>query len=151
MYSKANPGTGQLTARQKRVFAIAAGVVVLLLGGLGIWGAVAHDSYTGSGHGCVNLTVPSSTGGSTLHYCGSAARSFCRQAYRSQDPISLRARPQCVLAGLGPAVGVSGPSPSRSGLQVQDDRDGTVVDQGDLHVGAEDAGLHPGPEVLEGV
>ncbi len=148
MYGKANPGAGQLTTRQKRVFAIAGVLVVLLLGGLGIWGAVAHDSYTGSGHGCVNLTVPSSTGGSTLHYCGSAARSFCQQAYRSQDPISLRARPQCVLAGLGPAAGVSGPSPSRSGLQVQDDRDGAVVDQGDLHVGAEDAGLHPGTEVL---
>src|SRR3984885_16099946 len=138
MYSKANPGTGQLTARQKRVFAIAAGVVVLLLGGLGIWGAVAHDSYTGSGHGCVNRTVPSSTGGSTLHYCGSAARSFCQQAFRSQDPISLRARPQCVLAGLGSAAS-PGASPGQSGLQVEDDRDGAVVDQGDFHVGTEDA------------
>ena len=117
MYGKANPGAGQLTARQKRVFGIAGALVVLVLGGLGVWGAVAHDSYTGSGHGCVNLTVPSSTGGSTLHYCGSEARSFCQQAYRSQDPISLRARPQCVLAGLGPAAGASGASPSRSGLQ----------------------------------
>jgi hypothetical protein len=113
MYGKANPGAGQLTARQKRVFAIAGGLVILLLGGLGVWGAVAHDSYAGSGHGCVNLTVPSSTGGSTLHYCGSAARSFCQQAFRSQNPISLRARPQCVLAGLEPAADAS---PSRPGL-----------------------------------
>jgi len=112
MYTKANPGAGQLTTRQKRVFAIAGALVVLVLGGLGIWGAVAHDSYTGSAHGCVNLTVPSSTGGSTLHYCGSEAQSFCRQAFRSQDPISLRARPQCVLAGLKPTAG---PSPGRSG------------------------------------
>jgi hypothetical protein len=147
MYSKANPGAGKLSAQQKRIFAIAGALVILLLGGLGIWGAVAHDSYTGSGHGCVNLTVPSSTGGSTLHYCGSEAQSFCQRAFRSQDPISLRARPQCVLAGLGPTPGAS---PDRSGLQVEDDRDRAVVDQGDLHVGAEDAGLHPGTEVLQG-
>jgi L-asparaginase II len=94
--------------------------------------------------------VPSSTGGSTLHYCGSAARSFCQQAFRSQDPISLRARPQCVLAGLGPAAS-SGASPGQSGLQVEDDRDGAVVDQGDFHVGTEDAGLHPGTEGLQGL
>ena len=107
MYGKANPGAGQLSTRQKRVFAIAGGLVILVLGGLGAWGAVAHDSYAGSGHGCVNLTVPSSTGGSTLHYCGSAARSFCQQAFRSQDPISLRARPGRRAAGrcrgTGPA------------------------------------------------
>jgi len=147
MYSKANPGGGQLTARQKRVFAIAGALVVLVLGGLGVWGAVAHDSYAGSGHGCVNLTVPSSTGGSTLHYCGSQARSFCQQAFRSQDPASQRARPQCVLAGLEPAGGASAATPSSSGLQVQDDRDRAVVDQGNLHVGTEDACLHAGSEV----
>ena len=103
MYGKANPGAGQLTARQKRVFAIVAGVVVLLLGGLGIWGAVAHDSYTGSGHGCVNLTVPSSTGGGTLRYCGSRATSFCRAAFANSDQVSLLGRPQCDLAGLSKA------------------------------------------------
>jgi hypothetical protein len=102
MYGKANPGAGQLSTRQKRVFAIAGGLVILVLGGLGAWGAVAHDSYAGSGHGCVNLTVPSSTGGSTLHYCGSQAKAFCQTAFQGTDQVSLRARPQCVLAGLGP-------------------------------------------------
>ncbi|MGH3189096.1 MAG: hypothetical protein ACRDPY_06145 [Streptosporangiaceae bacterium] len=42
MYGKANPGAGQLTARQKRVFATAGLLVILLvillLGGLGVWG-----------------------------------------------------------------------------------------------------------------
>jgi hypothetical protein len=104
MYAKTNLGGGRLTARQKRVFAIIGALVVLALGGLGVWGALAPDSYSGSSHGCVNVTVPSSTGGSTLHYCGAAARDFCRQAFRASDAVSLRGRPQCVLAGLGPAA-----------------------------------------------
>ena len=66
MYSKTNPGTGRLSARRKRVFAIAGVLVVLGLGGLGLWGALGSDSYSGSGHGCVNVTVPNSTGGVVL-------------------------------------------------------------------------------------
>ena len=49
-------------------------------------------------------TDPAQTGGATLHYCGDAARSFCQTSFRSQDEISLRARPQCVLAGLAPSA-----------------------------------------------
>jgi len=109
MYARTNPGAGRLTARRRRVLAIVGAGVVVVLGGLGVWGALAPDTYGGSGHGCVNVTLASSTGGATLHYCGSAARSFCQTAFRSADQISLRARPQCVLAGLRP-----GASPSAS-------------------------------------
>jgi hypothetical protein len=104
MYAKANPGAGRLSSGQKRVFAIVGVLFIMVLGGLGAWGALAHDTYGSSAHGCVNVTVPSSTGGATLHYCGAPARSFCQAAFRSKDQISLRARPQCVLAGLGPAA-----------------------------------------------
>ena len=107
MYSKTNPGAGRLPRRQKRVFAVVGVVIVLLLAGLATWGALASDSYSSSGHGCVNLTVASSTGGTTLHYCGAAARSFCQTSFRSQDKISLQARPQCVLAGLAPSASAS--------------------------------------------
>jgi hypothetical protein len=103
MYAKTNPSAGHLSPRQKRVFAIVGVLIVLILAGLGTWSALGSDSYSSSGHGCVDVTVPSSTGGATLHYCGSAARSFCQESFRSQDQISLRARPQCVLAGLAPA------------------------------------------------
>jgi hypothetical protein len=82
-------------------------MVILVLGGLAAWGAVAHDSYGPSANGCVNVTVPNSTGGSVLHHCGAAARSFCQAAFRSQDQVWLRARPQCVLAGLGPSASAS--------------------------------------------
>jgi hypothetical protein len=110
MYAKTNPGTGRLSARQKRVFAIVGALVVLAVVGSSLWAAFGSDKYSGSGHGCVNVTVPNSTGGATLHYCGDAARSFCRTSFRSQDQISLRARPQCVLAGLAPSA-----SPSAAG------------------------------------
>jgi hypothetical protein len=99
MYAKTNPGAGRLPRRQKRVFAVVGVVVVLLLAGLATWGALASDSYSSSGHGCVNVTVPS--------YCGAAARSFCQTSFRSQDQISLRARPQCVQAGLKPSASAS--------------------------------------------
>ena len=112
MYAKTNPSAGGLAPQQKRAFAIIGVLIVLVLAGLGIWSALAPDSYSSSGHGCVNVTVPSSTGGATLHYCGSEARSFCQESFRSQDQISLRARPQCALAGLAPS---SGPSASASG------------------------------------
>jgi hypothetical protein len=109
VYAKTNPRAGRLTTRQKRVFAIVGTLVILVLGGLGVWGALAPDSYSASGHGCVNVTVPSSTGGATLHYCGAQARTFCRQAFRASDAVSLRGRPQCVLAGLGPQGPSAGP------------------------------------------
>ncbi len=107
MYAKTNPGTGRLSSRQKRVFAVVGVLIVALLAGLGTWAALASDSYSSSGHGCVNVTVASSTGGTTLHYCGAAARSFCQTSFRSQDKISLEARPQCVLAGLAPSASAS--------------------------------------------
>ena len=107
MYAKTNPGTGRLSARQKRVFAVVSVLAVLVIAGVSAWVALASDSYSSSGHGCVNVTVASSTGGSTLHYCGAAARSFCQTSFRSEDQISLRARPQCVLAGLAPSASTS--------------------------------------------
>jgi hypothetical protein len=107
MYAKTNPGTGRLSARQKRVFAVVGVLAVLVIAGVSAWVALASDSYSSSGHGCVNVTVASSTGGSTLHYCGAAARSVCQTSFRSEDQISLRARPQCVLAGLAPSASAS--------------------------------------------
>ena len=104
MYAKTNPRAVSISPRQKRIFAVAAVVVVVLFGGLAAWGAMAHDTYGTSGHGCVSVTVPNSTGGAVLHYCGSQARTFCQASFRSADQVSLRARPQCELAGLGPST-----------------------------------------------
>jgi hypothetical protein len=107
MYAKTNPRAVRVSPRQKRIFTVAAVVVVVLFGGLAAWGATAHDTYGTSEHGCVSVTVPNSTGGAVLHYCGSQARTFCHASFRSGDQVSLRARPQCVLAGLSPSAGPS--------------------------------------------
>jgi hypothetical protein len=105
MYAKTMPRAGGLTARRKRVFGIAAVLVVVLFGGLAAWGAMAHDTYGTSAHGCVSVTVPNSTGGAVLHHCGPRARAFCSASFVNNDQISLLARPQCRLAGLGPLRG----------------------------------------------
>jgi hypothetical protein len=110
MYSKTNPRAGSLTTRQKRVFAIIVSAFILLLCGFGVWGAFSHDKYGASANGCVNVNVPSSTGGSTLHYCGAQARSFCQTAFTSNDQISKRARPQCLLAGIKPSTSATASS-----------------------------------------
>jgi hypothetical protein len=110
MYSKTMPRAGRLSTRQKRVFAAIGVLVVVLLGGLGLWGALSSDGYGASGHGCVNVTIASSTGGATLHYCGAKARSFCQQSYQNSDEISRKARPQCALAGISPSPGTSAAS-----------------------------------------
>jgi hypothetical protein len=106
MYGKTNLGAGTLSARRKRGLTIAAVVVVLCLAGLGVWAAVAPDTYAGSAPGCVNFTVPSSTGGATIHYCGARARTFCQSEFAAPrtDPIAERARPACRQAGIQPGA-----------------------------------------------
>ncbi len=97
-----NPRGEALTPRQKRVFAIVGGLVVVLVACLGAWAALGPDSYGRSSHGCVNVVAPSSTGGAVLHQCGDAARAMCRDAFAHHSKLDLLTRPQCRLAGLGP-------------------------------------------------
>lgn len=106
MYSKTRLGSDQidgalsLTPRGKLIVylivaaAVAAGVAA------GVWSAVSRDGYATSANGCVSVTVPSTTGGGTIHYCGARAVTFCRGAFARADGVSLAARAQCDLAGL---------------------------------------------------
>lgn len=106
MYSKTRLGTDQiegalsLTPRGKRIVYLIVAVVVAAGVAVGVWSAVSHDGYATSANGCVSVTVPSTTGGGIIHYCGTQAVSFCRGAFAHADAISLAARPQCDLAGL---------------------------------------------------
>jgi hypothetical protein len=92
-----------LTPRQKRVFLVVCVVLVVLLGGAVTWAATRSGSYGRSGHGCVNVVVPSSTGGGIVHECGAAARALCNSAFTEHTRLAAYARPQCRLAGLGPS------------------------------------------------
>ena len=106
MYSKTRLGSDQiegalsLTPRGKRIVYLIVAVVVAAGVAIGVWTSVSHDDYATSANGCVSLTVASSTGAGSLHYCGAQARAFCRESFAKSDPVSLAARPQCDLAGL---------------------------------------------------
>lgn len=114
MYSKTRLGSDQiegalsLSARGKRVVYLIVAVVLAAGLAIGIWSAVSSDPYGTSANGCVSLTLPSTTGAGTLHYCGAQAKAFCRNSFAKADPVSLAARPQCNLAGLTKAAVVTG-------------------------------------------
>ena len=82
MFGRTNPLNQRLTRGQKRTMAIVFAAILLVFVGLGLWGALASDPYSKSANGCVNVTLPSSTGGGVLHYCGADARNFCRFVQR---------------------------------------------------------------------
>jgi hypothetical protein len=107
-----NPHGESLTARQKRVFAIVGGLLLVIVVGVGAWAARSPGSYGRSSNGCVNVVEPSSTGGAVLHQCGAAAKSLCRSAFAHRSKLDLLTRPQCRLAGLGPARSAH-PAPSQ--------------------------------------
>lgn len=105
-YSKTRLGSDQiegalsLTPRGKRIVYLVVAVVAAAGVAIGVWSAVSRDGYATSANGCVSVTVPSATGGGTIHYCGPQAVTFCRGAFAHADAVSLAARPQCDLAGL---------------------------------------------------
>jgi hypothetical protein len=106
MYSKTRLGTDQmdgalsLTPRGKRIVYLIVAIVAAAAVAVGVWSSVSHDDYATSANGCVSLSLPSTTGAGTLHYCGAQAKAFCRESFAKSDPVSLAARPQCDLAGL---------------------------------------------------
>jgi hypothetical protein len=105
---RTNPLNDRLTRRQKRTMAIVCAAIVLVFVGFGVWGALASDPFSTSANGCVNVTLPGSTGGSLVHYCGADARKFCHSSsVQGQSQLAVRARPQCVLAGLLPSSSAS--------------------------------------------
>lgn len=94
-----NPRGESLTSRQKRVFAVVVVVLVIIIGGVSAWAATDPGSYGRSRSGCVNVVVPSTTGGGILHGCGAAAQAMCARAFSHGDRIAVLTRPQCRLAG----------------------------------------------------
>ena len=109
------PKAEALTRRDKRGIAIVAGVVLAVFVGLGVWAAVNPGGYGRSHNGCVTVNAASSTGGGLLHACGSSAVAMCKAAFKRDDKLSLLTRPQCRLAGLGPASAPKAPAPTTGG------------------------------------
>lgn len=97
-----NPQGESLAGRQRRLFAVVGVILLAVVAGVSVWAARDSGSYGHSGHGCVNVTVPSTTGGGLLHACGADARAMCRRAQVQHTPVAARTRQQCRLAGLAP-------------------------------------------------
>ncbi|SRR6266568_5552927 len=93
-----------LTPRQKRVFAVIGALLILLIASVGAWAATNPGSYGRSRNGCVNVVIPSSTGGAILHRCGAGAQAMCRSAFSHHDRLAILTRDQCRRAGLRPAA-----------------------------------------------
>src|ERR1700726_4000713 len=98
MYSKTRLGSDQtegtlsLSPRGKRIVCLIVAAVVAAGVAIGVWSAVSHDTYATSANGCVSVTLASSTGAGSLHYCGAQAKAFCRESFAKSDPLSLAAR-----------------------------------------------------------
>ncbi len=92
-----------LNPREKRVVSIVGVVLLLVFGGVGIWAANDSGSYGRSRDGCVNVNMPSSTGGAIMHECGARARALCASAFTGHDKLARLTQPQCRLAGITPA------------------------------------------------
>jgi hypothetical protein len=99
-----------LTRRDRRGLAIVGGLVLVVSVGVGIWTSVRPGQYGPSRDGCVTVTAASSTGGAMVHACGASAVAMCQAAFGHDDRLSLLTRPQCRLAGLGPAPASKGPA-----------------------------------------
>jgi hypothetical protein len=74
--------------------------VTLVFAAAAIWTALRPGAYEQPGTGCVTVTIPSTTGGTLLHGCGTRARVMCRRAFAGHDRLSLLTRPPCRTAGL---------------------------------------------------
>jgi hypothetical protein len=94
------PAPEQATLRDKRRILLVVAAVVLVVAGAAIWGVLRPGSYGPSADGCITVTLASSTGGSVLHQCGTAAKSTCKYAYAHSDRASVLTRAQCRLAGI---------------------------------------------------
>ena len=82
-----------LSGRERRLLVILAAAVVATAIGVGVYAA------TGGAHhqaGCIDVTVPASMGGATIHRCGKDAVTFCR-AQGSSDAAIAQA---CEREGL---------------------------------------------------
>jgi hypothetical protein len=91
-----------LSRRQTRTMAAIVGGMVALIVAVIVFASVSSDQAR-SGHGCINVIVPSSMGAGQLHQCGTAARQWCDSLVGKRDPEARLVLPECRRAGLASA------------------------------------------------
>jgi hypothetical protein len=91
-----------LSRRQSRTMAAVLACVLALVVGAIVFASVSSDQPT-SGHGCINVIVPSSMGAGQLHQCGAGAREWCDSLVGRRDAEARLILPECRRAGLAGA------------------------------------------------
>jgi hypothetical protein len=87
------------TRRERRVLRLALGILAAALIAVAV-----TASWPGAGAstaGCVDVTVPSTTGGASIHACDDRARRFCSAADPMPADVVGDVRAACRKAGLG--------------------------------------------------
>jgi hypothetical protein len=91
-----------LTRRDRGLLAAVACVLVIGTGGAVYAGvhASGSDRAPAIGSGCIEATVPGSTGASILRTCGTSAQSLCLTEGARGDAVAATLQSACRRAGL---------------------------------------------------
>jgi hypothetical protein len=96
-WQRVNTPLRKTTGRERllvRAVAVVVGIAVVAT----IVVAIATNG-SGTSPGCVQIDVPSTMGGSTIHVCDEKAAAFCRSSLAHQPPLNGTALPKCRAAG----------------------------------------------------
>jgi hypothetical protein len=85
-----------LSGRERRLLAILAGVAAAVVIGVGVYAATDGSHHRA---GCIDVTVPASVGGATIHRCGADAARFCRAQGASNEAIAQACRREGLATG----------------------------------------------------
>ena len=76
----------------------AVAAVLTLAAAVVLYAALDHETHH-SGAGCVEVTAASTTGGATLHACGTDAARWCRSQAGHTDTVARAVLAACARAG----------------------------------------------------
>jgi hypothetical protein len=99
-WDRLNTPLRETTSRERRILR----VVVALVAAAALASVIVAVATSGSGGSataarCVDLDVPSTMGGSTIHACGADAVAFCRSPLANKPPLAEAAQARCREAG----------------------------------------------------
>ncbi len=96
-WQRVNTPLRETTGRERRIVAVAAGLLVMA----GIAAAIVAigSSNPSTPAGCIRIEVPSTMGASASTLCGDRAASFCRSPAAHSPPLNQTALPKCRDAG----------------------------------------------------
>ena len=85
-----------LSGRERGLLAALGTAAALAAVGVGIYAATDGSARRA---GCIDVTVPASVGGATIHRCGKDAARFCRTQGLTDDAIAAACRRESLVTG----------------------------------------------------